>query len=57
MPSERGYVGFIWIGDDPGIRLSVWAPSGDEARSKVVEQFGERHVISLWNEADAARPS
>ena len=53
---EREYVGLIWIGDDPGIRLSIWAPTGAAAMAKVVELYGEGHVITLTNEADARRP-
>ncbi|MFD6663685.1 hypothetical protein ACFWDK_15130 [Micromonospora chalcea] len=52
----REYVGFIWIGNDPGIRLRVLAASLDEATLRVVEEYGEGHVISIWNEEDAARP-
>ena len=53
---EREYVGLIWIGDDPGIRLSIWAPTGVAAMAKVVELYGEGHVITLTNEANARRP-
>jgi hypothetical protein len=52
----RTYVGLIWVADDPAIRLSVQAHSLDEARALVVEQYGEGHVISIWNEEDASRP-
>jgi hypothetical protein len=52
----REYVGFVWIGDEPGVRIRVTASSVDEARARVVEQYGRGHVISLWNEEDAARP-
>jgi hypothetical protein len=53
-PPIREYVGMIWIGDNPGIRLHILARSLDEAKSKVVEEYGEGHVISLWNEDDAS---
>jgi hypothetical protein len=52
----REFVGFIWIGDQPGIRLSVWAHTGEEARAQVVAEHGEGHVISLRNEDDARKP-
>ena len=55
-PLLREYVGIIWIGDQPGIRLCVLATSVTEARAFVIEQYGEGHVISLWNEQDAAKP-
>jgi hypothetical protein len=56
MSLDKEYIGFIWVGDDPGVRLSVWAKSGEEAWAKVVEQYGEGHVISLHNADDSRRP-
>ncbi|WP_142159919.1 hypothetical protein [Cellulomonas sp. SLBN-39] len=53
---NKEYVGIIWIGDGPGIRLRVFAPSALEARALVVEEYGEGHVITLRNEGDASRP-
>jgi hypothetical protein len=50
----REYVGLIWIEDKPGIRLRISASSLDEASSRVIEMYGEGHVISIWNEADAS---
>lgn len=52
----RDYRGIIWIADQPGVRLQVAARSLDEARARVIADYGEGHVISLWNEDDAARP-
>lgn len=52
----REYVGFIWISVEPSIRLRVAARSLREAKAAVVAEYGEGHVISLWNEEDAARP-
>lgn len=52
----REYVGFIWIDDRPGIRLSVYARSGDEALAEVEAEHGEGHVTSIWNENDAKKP-
>ncbi|SCF48217.1 hypothetical protein GA0070563_11855 [Micromonospora carbonacea] len=52
----REYVGFVWIADHPGIRLRLLASSPEDARARVVEEHGEGHVISLWNEEDAAKP-
>jgi hypothetical protein len=51
----RGYAGLIWIEDKPGIRLRILANSLDEARSRVIEEYGDGHVISIWNEEDASR--
>ncbi|WP_179266235.1 hypothetical protein [Asanoa hainanensis] len=53
MPT-REYVGFIWIEDQPGVRLRIVAESLDEARSRVVEEYGDGHLISIWNEEDAS---
>ena len=52
----KEYVGFIWIGDQPGIRLSIWAHTGKDAWAQVIAEYGEGHVISIWNEDDANRP-
>jgi hypothetical protein len=52
----KEYVGFIWIGEEPGIRLNVWAVDSEDAWTKVVADYGEGHVISIWNEADASKP-
>jgi hypothetical protein len=52
----REYVGFIWIGDEPGVRLSVWARSADAARELVEAEYGSGHPYSIWNEEDASRP-
>ena len=58
MKSDKMFVGFIWMGsdlgnpesDDSGRRLSVWAPSIEDATTKVVEQYGDGHVIILYDE-------
>lgn len=55
-PPAREYVGVIWIADQPGVRLRVVAASLEDARALVIGQYGEGHVISLWNEDDAASP-
>lgn len=55
VPAKE-YVGYIWINDEPGQRLSVWARSSGEARRKVEEEYGEGHVCSIWNEEDSNRP-
>jgi hypothetical protein len=52
-PPLREYVGFIWIADQPGIRLRLLATSPYDARDRVIAEYGEGHVISLWNEEDA----
>ncbi|MEU1685776.1 hypothetical protein [Micromonospora sp. NPDC005707] len=55
-PPVREYIGLIWIEDKPGIRLRILATSSDEARSRVTEEHGEGHVMSIWNEEDASSP-
>lgn len=52
----REYIGFIWIGDDPGTRLRILAESLAGAQRQVEEKYGEGHVVSLWNEDDASAP-
>ncbi|MCX4529845.1 hypothetical protein OG982_29830 [Streptomyces sp. NBC_01551] len=53
---KREYVGFIQIAGQPEIQLRLMASSPSEATAMVVEQYGEGHVISVWNEEDARRP-
>jgi hypothetical protein len=36
--------------------VSVLARSALEARAQVIERYGEGHVITLANDADANRP-
>ncbi|MER6591703.1 hypothetical protein ABT214_07605 [Micromonospora purpureochromogenes] len=53
-PPMREYAGLIWIEDKPGIRLRILARSLDEARTGVIEEYGDGHVISIWSEEDAS---
>ena len=52
----KTYVGFIWIDDAPGVRLSLLARSPEEAVATVEAEYGEGHVVSLWNEESASKP-
>lgn len=49
----KEYVGYIWINDEPGKRISVWARSADEAMRKVEDEFGDGHPYSIRNADDA----
>jgi hypothetical protein len=53
-PAMREYVGLIWIEDKPGTRLRILARSIEEARIRIIEEYGEGHLISVWNEDDAS---
>jgi hypothetical protein len=55
-PQYREYIGLIWIDDQPGIRFQISACSLEDARNLLLREYGKGHVISLWNEQDAARP-
>ncbi len=52
----KEYVGYIWIGDEPGMRISVWARSADDAIRIVEEKYGQGHPFSIRNIDDAERP-
>jgi hypothetical protein len=52
---KREYVGFIRIAGQPEVRLRLMASSPSEACAIVIEQYGEGHVVSVWNEEDARR--
>ena len=53
---KREYIGFIRIAGQPEIKLRLMAGSSREARALVIEQYGEGHIVSIWNEEDAGRP-
>ena len=53
---KREYVGFVRIAGQPDVQLRLMASSLSEARAIVVEQYGDGHWISIWNEEDARRP-
>ncbi len=52
----KEYVGYIWIGDSPGNRISVWARSAEHAMRLVEAEYGEGHPYSIRNEEDASKP-
>jgi hypothetical protein len=52
----KEYVGVIWLGDEPGRRISVWAVSASAAVEKVEDEFGEGHVYTIRNLKDAHTP-
>jgi hypothetical protein len=52
----KEYVGYIWVADTPGKRISVWARSAEEASRLVEAEYGEGHPYSIRNERDANKP-
>jgi hypothetical protein len=54
-PPLREYVGFIWIDRKPTIPLRILATSPDEARARVIEEYGEDCFFSIGNEEDRHR--
>lgn len=46
----------VWIGDEPGKRVSVLAESLEDASEKLNTEFGAGNVFDLHNEDDAQRP-
>jgi hypothetical protein len=59
--NEKGgtmeYKAIVWSGDErPGERLTVLAETLEEARQKLVADYGPKATISVWNEEDASRP-
>lgn len=52
----KKYVGVIWIGDDPGIRVELFASSAEEAGEVLKAEYGDGHAYTLRNEEDADRP-
>ena len=51
------YKAIVWINDEtPGKRITLFASTLDEAKQKLVDEYGPNAVTSLWNEDDANRP-
>jgi hypothetical protein len=50
------YVGVIWIRDQPGRRVSVWAENPQAAKEQVEAEYGKGHVLTLHNDEDSERP-
>jgi hypothetical protein len=51
----KEYVGIVWVGDEPGKRVSVLASSPTEAAEKLKQQYGAQVHYSVYNEDDANR--
>lgn len=51
----REYVGFVWIGEEPGVRLRLSAQCWDEAVAIVEGKYGQGHMISIWSSEDASK--
>jgi len=56
QPRMKEFKGFVWVGDQPGIRLEILAPSFEEAKALVRETYGEGCFISLTDVEAADRP-
>ncbi|MEM9204492.1 MAG: hypothetical protein AAGC53_22860 [Actinomycetota bacterium] len=52
----KEYIGFIWIGDDPGIRLRLMARDAKHAEELVIAEYGDGHPFSVWNDVDEHKP-
>lgn len=55
MTRLKKYVGIIWIGEEPGLRVIIWAKSSTEAGQKLREEYGDGHPYTLTNEESAER--
>ena len=57
MPPEgtRVYEAIVWVGDQPGQRLTLEASDGEEAEKFLRDRFGQDIVFTLYNEEDASR--
>jgi hypothetical protein len=45
--APKTYIGFIWVDDQPGIRLSFLAHSPEEARAAVGAHYGKDHRLAV----------
>lgn len=55
-PPLKEFVGLLWIGDQPAIRVRIEARTVEEAKIALEAEYGAGHSLSLWNEADARKP-
>jgi len=51
----KEFTGFVWVGNQPGIRLEILAPSFEEAKALVTTTYGEGCFISLTDVQAANR--
>jgi hypothetical protein len=52
----KEYRAIVWTDDElPGERVTLLAETLEEARQKLVAEYGPKATISLWSEDDANR--
>jgi len=54
--AKRPYKAIVWVGEESGERVEVFAFDFEEARSMIEEIYGSETVVSVWNEEDANKP-
>lgn len=52
----REYKAIIWIADNPGKRVTMFANDLGEARNILEQLYGKGTVFDLHNEEDAEKP-
>jgi hypothetical protein len=52
----KEYTAIVWIGDQPGTRVTLQAEDAADAERQLREEFGEDAVWTVHNEGDAQRP-
>lgn len=57
MPSKkRIFEAMVWVGDNPGLRMTVEASDAQEVAEYLHKKYGPDIVCSIWNEEDANQP-
>jgi hypothetical protein len=57
MPSDKLiFKVVVWVGDNPGLRLTMEASNADEVTEYLHEKYGPDIVFSIWNEEAANKP-
>lgn len=54
--TQKPYGGVVWVGDQPGTRVTVMAEGADEAVAWLRAKFGDDITYTVHNEDDANRP-
>jgi hypothetical protein len=52
----KEYRAIVWIGDEPGKRVTVQAEDAEDAGERLRAEYGDDAVFTAWNEEDARRP-
>ena len=56
IDNQQTFRALVWVEDQPGQRVEVVARNLDEAVKLLKQRYGEKVILSAWNEDDAKKP-